>query len=282
MIKLAIFMLTFSSVSLVANELLPEGYKIFTFWHSKKTEQVSVKLEDSFVFLPKMQLGLVLLVAPLVLGFIGYFFLKNPIGIIAGAIVGIILPGIALKVMEKRRREKFDAQLVDGIMILSASLQAGLSLTQAIEAIVEEMPAPISQEFGLTLKEINMGIVFDEALKNLKKRVKSDNLEMVVTSVLVARETGGDLIEVFTQLVYSIREKDKVERRVKTLTVQAKLQGMVMGALPIVFTVFVYKVNPHSFDILLKDRTGQLLLAYCVVSEIIGLFLIRRLSRIDF
>ena len=92
---------------------------------------------------------------------------------------------------------------------------------------------------------------------------------------------GGDLTEIFSQLVFTIREKIKLERKVRTLTVQGRMQGAIMGLLPIAFGAFIYKVNPENFDIMLSSPVGRMLLIWAVASEIIGIILIRKLSKVE-
>jgi tight adherence protein B len=156
-----------------------------------------------------------------------------------------------------------------------------MSLNQSIEILVEEIPAPLAEEFSLVLRENHMGVPLEECFQHLRERVPLDDLALIVSAIGVARETGGDLTDIFSQLVYTIREKNKIERKVKTLTVQGRLQGIIMGLLPIAFAIFIKYVNPDSFDILLHNKTGQMLLCYAICSEIIGVVLIRKLSRVE-
>jgi tight adherence protein B len=112
--------------------------------------------------------------------------------------------------------------------------------------------------------------------------VHSEDLDMIVTSILVARETGGDLTETFTQLVYTIREKKKLDRKIRTLTVQGRLQGLIMALLPIGFAIFLYKIQPQSLETMLKEEMGRILLVYAFVSWVIGAVLIRKFCKVDF
>ncbi len=277
-----VFLLLFISIILIVNEFIPISYILFKSWHTKKTEETTQSLDRMFYRVSQKRITILLISAPLVLGILGFMFTSQAIGLIVGVIVGAILPTIIMKQLEGRRIRSFENQLVDGMMIISSSLKAGLSLLQAIESLVEEMPAPIAQEFGLLVNENRMGVPFEECAKHLQKRVKSEDLDMTVTAILVARETGGDLTETFSQLVYTIREKKKLDRRVRTLTVQGRMQGVIMALLPIVFAIFVYNLNPHTFDVMVKDNVGRMLLGYAFVSQVIGMILIKKLSEVDF
>lgn len=244
-------------------------------------DKASDKLNAIFISVPKPKLLKMYLFSFIALGITGFIVTKSVIGLIVGLGVAAILPQVLVKQLEAKHRNMFSAQLVDGLMIISSSLKAGLSLIQALEELVTEMPAPLSQEIGLLLRENRMGVSLDDAFIHLRKRMNLEELNLVVTAIMVARETGGDLTLTFAQLATTIREKNKLHGKVRALCVQAKLQGIIMGFLPIAFAFVVYNLNHHYFDEMLKQQTGQLLIGYAVVSEIVGLFLIKKFSQIE-
>jgi tight adherence protein B len=163
-------------------------------------------------------------------------------------------------------------------MILSSSLKGGLSLLQSLEVLVDEIPAPMSQEIGLVVRENKMGITLEETLKRLDKRMKMEDLSLVINSVLVARETGGDLTKVFSRLTTTIRDNRKLKDSINTLTLQGKLQGLVMSILPIVFVFWVLNFNKHHFDIMLQSEVGRVLLIAAFILQALGMILIRKFS----
>ena len=195
--------------------------------------------------------------------------------------MGLILPAMVIKGLEKRRLTKFNSQLADGLMVMSSSLKAGLAPLQAITVLTEEMPPPISQEFALVVRENKMGVTFDQSLERLNKRMKSETLNLIVTAMRVARETGGNLIYTFSRLVSTIRESNKLEQKVITLTTQGRLQGIIMSIMPIFFAFITYRLRPDVLRAMLHNPTGKTLLAAAVVLEIIGILLIRIFSRVE-
>lgn len=281
MLKYAILLLAFGSVSFLTYKYLPA----ILYWYAqvlkKRMEKPTRQLEQMFVLTQRSRLISIFTITPLSLGLVGFTLTRQLFGFVAGLVFGLIVPTIVINIMAIRRQKKFEAQLVDGLMLLSSSLKAGMSLNQAIEVLAEEMPAPISEEFILVMRENRMGVVLEDCLAHLKQRMPVEDLGLVTTAIAIARETGGDLTEIFSQLVLTIREKNKLEGRVKALTVQARLQGVIMGILPIAFAGFVYVFNPHNFDIMLKDKLGVSLLIWAGVSELIGLILIKKLSRVE-
>ncbi|MFQ5680489.1 MAG: type II secretion system F family protein [Candidatus Omnitrophota bacterium] len=248
---------------------------------SGKVNDASRRLGAIFITVPKPKLLRMYLASFVVLGAAGLMLTRNALGLVVGCAIAAVLPKIAIAQLEAKHKREFTGQLVDALMILSSSLKAGLSLVQAIEELVKEMSGSISREFSLVLRENRMGISLEQALNHLRQRVGAEELDLVVTAIMVARETGGDLTQTFSRLTTTIREKDKLVGRVKSLCTQAKLQGAIMGFLPIGFSIAVYSLNPGYFNIMIREPVGQGLLAYAVASEVIGIYLIRKLSRVD-
>lgn len=250
-------------------------------WQRKRLENITPKLDRMFLDVPLRRLILVDILSPVLSGLLGFMLTRNLWICLGAAAGGLLIPIFTVKRLELVRRKKFASQLVDGLLILSSSLKAGLSLLQSFEQLLEEMPAPISQEFGLVIRQMQMGVSLEEAMGDLKRRMRLDELDMIITAMLVARDSGGDLAETFSRVISTIQERNKLSSRVKALCIQAKLQGAIMSVLPILFAIFVYKINPNFFDVFLKDNFGRGLLAYVVFSEILGIFFIHKLSRVD-
>jgi len=280
LLKILIFLLFFISGILLYRELYPLLMKRLERWQKKRIDKIAPQLERVWLNIPIEKLVIINITLPFLLGGIGWFFLKSPVGLIGGFVFGLVMPFVVLRFLETRRRNKFASQLVDGIMLLSSSLRAGLSLLQSFEVLVEEMPPPISQEFGLVLRENKIGVPFEDSLISLNKRMNIEELELLVDSILVARETGGDLTKVFSRLTTTIRDRHKLKEKVKTLTIQGRLQGMIMSVLPFLFAWWVNKIDPHHFDVMLKTETGRFLLILAVVFQAVGIFLIRKFSTI--
>jgi len=283
MLPIFIFGLVFGSVYLLSWQFYPAGAKQVKEYHTKKVEESTKTLDDMFVDLPKRrQIAMMHILTPLVLGAGTFFMFDGNLSFtLSAAGLGILLPTIILKMKNSQRREKFRAQLDDSLMILISSLRGGLSFLQAIEVLVEEMPAPISEEFGLVLREHKMGVSLEEALDRLNKRMPSAELNLIVTATLVSRETGGDIADVFSKLAQSFRESAKVLEKVKTLTLQGKLQGVIMSLLPVVFATIVYTTNPGFLDIMFEHPIGRMLLWIAGGLQLVGSILIWRLSKVE-
>jgi tight adherence protein B len=149
---------------------------------------------------------------------------------------------------------------------------------QSLEVLAEEMPAPMSQEIGLVVRENKMGVLLEDSLGNLSKRMNIEELSLLVNSILVARETGGDLTKVFSRIATTIRDNRKLKDNIKTLTMQGRMQGMIMSVLPFLFIIWVLSFNRHHFDIMLQSDIGRMLLFIAAALQAIGMILIRKFS----
>jgi tight adherence protein B len=221
------------------------------------------------------------ILGPIVLGIAGFIFFPDErrfAGLIIGVVIGYILPRMYVSRLITMRKQKFDDQLMDAIMIMSSSFRGGLSLVQAFESVSEEMPEPAKGEFGVVLGENKMGVSLDESLNRLYRRMPSPALQQMVTAILLARETGGNLPIIFSRIVNSTRERKKIERNLQTLTMQGKIQAFVMTGLPVFFFFSVSGSNPHFFDVMFNSPMGQKLMIACVVLWILGALSIWKIS----
>lgn len=281
MLAAIIFIFIFFSAAIIGSQLVPALTKKFHRVQRKKVSEAETQLEKMFLLVPAKKLFIYYTLSPLILGAAGFFLFNKVIAFLGGMVIGFILPEFIIKKLEAGRKQKFQNQLVDALMTLSSSFKGGLSLLQAMEVLIEEMPPPLSQEFSLVLRENKIGVPLEESLQRLNKRIQSEELEMMVSSILVARETGGDLTKVFTRLANAMRDRKKLKEHITTLTLQGRIQGVIMSVLPIVFIMWVITVNRHHFDIMLTSELGRMLLLIAVFLQITGIFLINRFSKIN-
>lgn len=277
-----IFIFVFSSIGLIFSVIVPSITKRFHRVQRKRISSANLKLEKMFVLIPSKKLLLLYTLSPLCCGIIAFLLFRNGIAILIGMFLGFFVPELFIKIIDFLRKRKIEGQLVDALNNLSSSFKGGLSLLQAMEILAEEMPPPISQEFSLVVRENKVGVPLDESLLRLNKRVGAEEMELMINSILVARETGGDLAKVFHRLANALRDRKKLREHMTTLTLQGKIQGLVMSILPIVFVSWVASFSKGHFDIMLEKDLGRLLLIAAGLLQIIGMYLIYRFSKIDF
>lgn len=279
MMLLLAYGLSFGSVALAVFTAYPQLAERFTAYVDRQSARASAELSDIFMNPAQRTVWVLYALSPVIVAALLLVVTGNLIVAAAGLVVGIMVPRLIVKQTRVRYKKKFHDQLVDGLLLLSSSLKAGLSMTQAFTVVAEEMPSPISQEFGLILKESRMGVNIDEAMLHLKQRVPGDDVSLFVTAVLVARETGGDITSVFARLVETLRDRKKLKERIATLTFMARMQGFVMAMLPFAFGFLVYQMNKDYFRFFLYEPMGRMLLAVIIALQVVGGLLYWRFSR---
>ena len=197
------------------------------------------------------------------------------------SLVAGVLPWMSLSRKLRQRRSDMEEQLPDALISMSNSLRAGLTLPQAMGILVDNTAPPVSEEFGLLLKEHRLGLTLDEAMSNMSERMTSKNLDLVVTSIQVARIAGGNLPQVFEDTATAIREIARLESKIQTMTAQGRLQAWVLGSLPVGMAFMIYKVDPTMINPLWEDPIGWVILFFVAVFEIVGVFMIRKILSVD-
>ncbi len=280
MLTMVLF-LTFTCAVLFASFGIPYILKTMVEVNKKRAKDFSKEMERTMIEEDIRKVSIFYVIGPFALAAIGFILLPlelRAVGVVAGGVVGFIIPRTYAGMLISKRKQQFENQLIDGLMIMSSSFRGGLSLVQAVEAVVEEMGDPIRQEFGFVLSENKMGVALDDALNRLYKRLPSPSLQQMVTAVLLARETGGNLPIVFSRIVTTLRERKKIEENITVLTLQGRLQAVVMSGLPVAFFFMVSNTNPKYFNVMLGTEMGRMLLITCAVLWVVGTFFIIKIS----
>lgn len=199
---------------------------------------------------------------------------------IIAAVIGSMIPFAIVKIKQKQRVKKFDVQLSDALMLSCSSLRAGLSFTQAMEAISKDMPDPIASEFGTVLEEMSMGMPMDEALERLNKRINSQYLPLMVSSVLIQRQTGGNLSSILEGIANSIKEKMKLKQELKASTSAGKTTGLMVGSMPIILCVLFFFVNREFIMPLFTTNMGHIFLGVAAGLEVLCFLAVRKIINI--
>lgn len=197
------------------------------------------------------------------------------------SLLGLVLPFFWLRHAKNRRVERFNEQMGEGLSVLTNSLRAGHSFLQATELVSQETSPPLSDEFSLLMREIKLGATTEEALNHLGERVPSPDLELMITAVLIQRQLGGNLAEILDNISHTIRERVRIQGEVKTLTAQGRISGIIIGLLPVAVIAFLFIVNPGYISLLFTHPWGRVMIAYGVVSELVGLMLIQRIVKVE-
>lgn len=158
-----------------------------------------------------------------------------------------------------RRVTKFNGGLADAIDMMSRALRAGHSMTASINVIAEQAPEPVKSEFSEVFKQQNFGLPIREAMGEMLERVPSQDLRVLVTGILVQKETGGNLVEILDRTAHTIRERLRIQGEIRTHTAQGRLTGYILCALPIVMLVVINFLNPGYSKVLTETPTGHMI-----------------------
>jgi tight adherence protein B len=199
--------------------------------------------------------------------------LRTPIALLVAVMLGFFLPRMWLGRRKSGRLKSFNKQLPDTITLLANALRAGSSFLQAIELVVRESRPPISTEFGRVIREVNLGLPFEQALENMVRRVRSDDLELMATAISIQHTVGGNLAEILDSIAYTIRERVRIKGEIQTLTAQQRLSGYVVGFLPIGLAGFLFIAAPNFMDAMFLNPPAVLGLPAGVVLLLVGGFM---------
>jgi tight adherence protein B len=199
--------------------------------------------------------------------------LNNPFLLLIGGLIGFMIPRLWLGRRRGGRLNQFNKQLPDTITLIANGLRAGSSFLQAIELVVREARPPVSTEFARVIREVNLGLAFDEALENMVRRVRSDDLELMATAISIQHNVGGNLAEILDSIAYTIRERVRIKGEIRTLTAQQRLSGYVVGFLPIALAGFLFIAAPGFMSPMFDDSVNILGLPAGVIILIFGGFM---------
>jgi tight adherence protein B len=191
-----------------------------------------------------------------------------------------VFPFLYVYLKKKRRMEKFQRQLPDALDLIARALKAGHAFTGGLKMVGDEMGEPVGTEFEKTLHEINFGSGIPEALKGLTQRVDCPDLRFFIISVIIQRETGGNLAEILGKISYLIRERFKLQSRVQVLASEGKLSAIILIAIPFVIALALSVLNPVYMQTLFVDPVGKGLVAFALIMMAIGIVVMKRMIEI--
>ena len=183
--------------------------------------------------------------------------------------------------LDSRRRAAFNAQLPEALATMSNALRAGLSIAQAFDSIVDQGDAPMCEEFAILQRQLRVGMSFEDALESLSQRVGSDDLTLVTTAILISRKTGGNVTEIFDKISETIRGRMRIERKIRSLTAQGRLQGAIVSLMPVLLGGAMLAIKPKMMIPFLCSATGAVSVLVMFALIAIGWAMIRRIIRID-
>jgi tight adherence protein B len=221
----------------------------------------------------------------LALGGLGFFvaYKLQPhtfVAVILG-IFSLAAPYLLLSNAEKKSMDKFEEQIPEALDLLARAVRSGHAVSSGFEMVAQEMESPIKTEFAAMVDEINLGLSFHEALENMCTRVPSKDLRMFAISILVQKQTGGNIGEILDNIGGLIRERVKFRREVKTLTADGRISAVILISLPIVMAGYIYMVNYEYVSLLWTEKFGIYMIAGATIGMILGALVMKKIVTID-
>ncbi|HUT86119.1 MAG TPA: type II secretion system F family protein [Elusimicrobiales bacterium] len=232
---------------------------------------LKVKVEF-LVFVPIIFCSLLGVLTASILGFFIFFAI--------GVFIGLKTPKFILELLKNRRGKKTDTQLMDGLILLSNSLKSGMDIVEGFKMVSQDLSPPISEEFGLVLKNYQLGTPFEKALEGLNDRVDSQLVDYFVKAIILQRQVGGNLTKIFSRIVSNIREESKFQDKTKALTAQQKIQSVVVGIMPWILTGIMFMFQKEAMIRFYTTFIGLVVLVFCVFWLIMGMLLANKIGKV--
>lgn len=262
--------------------------KVFQWLYQRsigQKDEIAKYMELMFVTVDDKKLTWSLMSISLGLGLL-FFLLFWPnviLGLLVGALftlLGCTLPKFLFRSLYEKRCNTIVNQMVDATTILANGVRAGLSVNQAMDRVAKNLKAPISQEFRLVLSQNQLGRPIEECLNELADRVPRPDIQMFVTAVNILKETGGNMAETFQTINFTIRERQKIEKKIEALTAQGVMQGIIISLVPILLLVIFYFADPNYVMPMFTTTLGWVFLLVIFSLIGVGAFFIKKIITI--
>jgi len=205
----------------------------------------------------------------------------NPLWMLGGIALGILIPLIVLRTRKSQRLNAFNEQLPDTLTLMAGSLAAGYSLPQAVDTVVKEGQEPVAGEFNKALVEARLGVPIEETLENIAIRTESKDFAWVVMAIAIQRQVGGNLSEILRIVADTLRERAYIRRQIKTLSAEGRLSAIIIAALPPLFLVYLLLARPDYVTLLFTTTLGIIMLIVAVVLQILGVIWMRNIVNFE-
>jgi len=251
----------------------------FGLFSQQTSELISRQLSGLFLFNDVKKLTALYLISLIALPLLAYFTLGPFFTLVVGIVV-LSFPHVIFWVLRKQRAKAINHSLPDALSHIAATMRAGATLAVALQGLVDEDTGPLGQELSLLLREHRVGVRLDEALENLAERVQSEEMDLMVSAILIAQDVGGNLAQILQGLSSTIRLKLEMEGKISALTSQGLLQGYVVSALPFGLLGVLCVIEPEATLPIFSTVLGWLFLAVMLVLQVSGVLMIRKIVSI--
>ena len=262
-----------------------EGLGRFRNWINQylgvfSSEKLQVKISSAYWAITDTEFILIRIIVTILAILLGWVVTANILG---GAFLGgiaLLVPPILLDQAIARRQRKFHEQLLDVLIMIKGAVQAGYSLMLALDMMAEQVSEPSATEYGRVLREVRFGIPLEQALLNLSERMENDDLQIVVTAIIINTQVGGNLSTVLEATISTIRDRLHLFGEIRSLTAYSRYVGNFLSLVPFIAGIAVFLINPGYFEAVKTEFITQVAFVFALIGVIIGNILIRRMARI--
>lgn len=195
--------------------------------------------------------------------------------------LGFMVPALYVGLRKRRRLQAIQGQLVETITLIANAVRSGFGFLQGVQAAARQMTPPISDELDHLIQDINLGVSAEEALLDMGHRVGSPDLDMVITAITIQRSTGGNLSEILDNVAETMKERERIQGEINTLTAEKRLTGNILSIYPAVLAALLFLIEPKVMSTLWTESAGVVLLVIAGVLQVLGFIVIRRIVAID-
>jgi len=247
---------------------------------SLSSDKLQIKLSSVYWAITDTEFILIRIVATVLTFLLGWLIPGNILGGIFLAVIAFMVPHILLDRAVTQRQQKFHTQLLDVLLLIKGAVQSGYSLMQALDLAVKEIPDPASEEFGRVLREIRLGISLEGTLFNLAQRMENDDLQIVITAIIINSQVGGNLSTVLEASISTIRDRMHLMGEIRSLTSYSRYVGYFLSLLPFIGGALIFMMSPDYFDTVKTSSVTQIIFLAALMGVFIGNIWIRRIVNI--
>jgi tight adherence protein B len=241
-------------------------------------EQAGLRIRVSEYLLIRLLAGVIL---TLLILLVAGASLTGILVAVLGFFAGFLAPSFYVQMRKSRRRDEIGGQLVEMLEMLSNSLRSGFALSQAFELAAKQLKPPIKNEIEAMISDMSLGAQLEDALRDMAERTGSIDAELMVTSILVQRTSGGNLSEVLDNVAATIREREHLQREIKALTASQRLTGMILSLWPVLLGVLFFIMAPSLMEVLWTEELGRVLLAVAVSLQLLAVLSMRQILKLE-
>jgi tight adherence protein B len=247
---------------------------------SLSSNDLKNKLSSAYWVITDTEFMLISITATVMVFFLGWLIPGNILGGILLGVITIIMPRFLLDRSIAQRQQKFHNQLLDVLILIKGAVQSGYSLMQSFDLAIKEVPAPASEEFGRVLREIRFGISLEGALFNLADRMENDDLQIVITAIIINSQVGGNLSTVLEATISTIRDRLHLMGEIRSLTSYARFVGYFLTLMPFISGALIFMLSPEYFETVKTSSITQIVYGMALVSVVIGNIWIKQTLKI--